>query len=66
MITDNDINNMKQIDMEPSTRTTKHGLIWLGFIITRVNTNKQLIDLSKTMNYLPKKWGKNRDFTSGK
>jgi hypothetical protein len=49
---------MKQIDKEPSTRTTKHEKIRSRYIITRVSTNKQLIDPSKTMNCVPTKWGK--------
>jgi hypothetical protein len=40
-----------------TTRTTKHEKIRPGYIITRVNTNKQLIDLTKTMNCVLRKWG---------
>jgi hypothetical protein len=54
----NNIYNMKQIDKEPSLRTTKHEKIRPRYIIARVNTNKQVIDLTKTMNCVQRKWGK--------
>jgi hypothetical protein len=54
----NNIYNMKQIDKEPSPRTTKHEKIRPRYIIARINTNKQVIDLTKTMNCVLSKWGK--------
>jgi hypothetical protein len=50
--------NIKQIDKESSPRTTKHAKIRPRYIIARINTNKQDIDLTKTMNCVLSKWGK--------